>query len=59
MTTFFIISGVTLWSLVILIILYFVYDEIKYKIKMHNLYKKALQELDEQEKEIMSKLKEK
>ena len=59
MTTFFIISGVTLWSLVILIILYFVYDEIKYKIKMHNIYKKALQELDEQEKEIMSKLKEK
>ena len=57
METFFIISGVVLWSLIIMFILYVIYDEIKYRIEMHKLYKKALQELDEQEKEIMDKLK--
>jgi uncharacterized membrane protein len=58
METFFIISGVTLWSLIILVILYFLYDDIKYRIRMHK-HLKAFQELDKQEKEIMSKLKEK
>ena len=56
MKTFFIISGIVLWSLIILFILYILYAEIKYRIRMHKLYKKALQELDEQEKEIMDKL---
>jgi hypothetical protein len=56
MKTFFIISGIVLWSLIILFILYILYAEIKYRIRMNKLYKKALQELDEQEKGIMDKL---
>lgn len=55
METFFIISGVTLWSLIILVMLYFLYDDIKYRIKMHNRYKKAFQELDKQEAEYNAK----
>lgn len=58
MKTFFIISGIVLWALIITFVLYFLYDEIRYRIRMRKLYKKALQELDEQEKEIMDKLKE-
>lgn len=58
MAIFFIISGVALWLLIILVMLYFLYDDIKYRIKMHNRYKEAFQELDKQEKEIMSKLNE-
>ena len=58
MKIFFIYSGMMLWSLIIMSLLYFLYDEIRHRIKMHKLYKKAIQELDEQEKEIMDKLKE-
>lgn len=50
MKTFFMFSGMVLWSLIIMFILYILYDEIKFRIKIHRLYKKALQELDEQEK---------
>ena len=57
MKTFFIISGIVLWALIITFVLYFLYDDIRYRIRMHKIYKKALQELDEQEKEIMDKLK--
>ena len=56
MKTFFIISGIVLWSLIILFILYILYVEIKYRIRMHKLYKKALQQLEEQERGIMDKL---
>ena len=59
MKTFFIISGVALWALIITFVLCILYNEIKYRIRMHKLYKKALQQSDEQEKEIMGKLKEK
>lgn len=42
-----------LWALIITFVLYFLYDDIKYRIRMHKLYKKAFQELDEQEKETI------
>lgn len=58
MKTFFIICGIVLWALIITFMLYFLYEEVKFRIRMHKLYKKAFQELDEQEKEIMDKLKE-
>ena len=59
MKTFFIVSGVVLWALIITFALWLLYDDIMHRIRMHKLYKKALQELDEQrkEKEIMDKLK--
>ena len=56
---FFIFSGMVLWSVIILSALYLLYNEIRYRIKMHKLYKEAFQELDKQEKEIMDKIKEK
>jgi len=55
MKTFFMISGIVLWALIILVVLYFFYDDIKYRIKMHNRYKKAFQELDKQEAEYNAK----
>lgn len=55
MKTFFMISGIVLWALIILVVLYFLYDDIKYRIKMHNCYKKAFQELDKQEAEYNAK----
>lgn len=58
MKAFFIISGIVLWSLSLTFILCVLYDDIKCRIKMHRFYKKALQELDEEEKEIMDKLNE-
>lgn len=57
MKTFFIVSDIVLWALPITFVLYSLYDDIRHKIRMHKLYKKALQELDEHEKEIMDKLK--
>ena len=47
-----------LLGLIIMFVLYFIYGEIRHRIRMHRLYKEALQELDEEEKEIMDKLKE-
>lgn len=47
-----------LLGLIIMFVLYFIYGEIGHRIRMHRLYKETLQELDEEEKEIMDKLKE-
>ena len=58
MKTFFIFSGMVLWALIITFVLYFLYVDIRYRIRMHNLNRKALQQSDEQEKEFMDKLKE-
>ena len=53
MKVFFIISGVVLWSLIFMFLLYFLYDEIRHIIRINNRYKK----LNELEKEIIDKLK--
>lgn len=49
MKTFFIISGIVLWALIITLFLYLLYDDIKYRLKQRKLIKKAMEILDSQE----------
>ena len=47
--TFLIISGIVLWSLIILVFLWILYDDIKYRLKQRKQYKKAMEILNSQE----------
>lgn len=49
MKVFFIFSGMVLWSLIILFILYFLYDDIKYRLEKRKQFKKAMEILNNQE----------
>ena len=49
MKTFFIISGIVLWALIITLLLYLLYDDIKYRLEERKQFKKAMEILNSQE----------
>ena len=49
MKTFFIISGIVLWALIITLLFYMLYNDIKYRLKKRKQIKKAMEILNSQE----------